>query len=224
MGSLRSPDQGWDLCPSQSHCGWAKSCHLLLSLLLAWRNFLLPENPDVVTLDPITAHPELVLSKDLRSMKHGPACQNLTDHTRRFSHWHCVLGKERFREGRHCWEVEVKGEVGGDSWWGVGVARESVERKRRVDLRPEEGIWAVDRYEGQFRALTSPPTPLSLSPLPRRILVCLDCTQGLVTFLNADTGGEIFTFSPVSFRRETLRPWFLLETEETQLCLRGSTC
>ncbi|XP_014817251.1 PREDICTED: butyrophilin subfamily 3 member A2-like [Calidris pugnax] len=178
---------------------------------------------DMVTLDPNTAHPELVLSEDLRSVKRGPACQNLTDHPKRFSYWRCVLGQERFWEGRYCWEVEVKEEVGGDSWWGVGVANESVERKRVFNLSPEEGIWAVDGYEGQFRALTSPRTVLSLSPVPRRICVCLDCTQGLVMFLNADTGGEIFSFPPASFHGETLRPWFWVETWKTQLCLRGST-
>ncbi|XP_074020827.1 butyrophilin subfamily 1 member A1-like [Numenius arquata] len=190
---------------------------------LAWRKFLLPENPDVVTLDPNTAHPQLGLSEDLRSVRCGATLQNLPDTPERFSCWRCVLGQERFREGRHCWEVEVKGEVGGDSWWGVGVARESVERKREVFLSPEEGIWAVWHWEGQFKALTSARTHLSQSPLPRRIWVSLDCTRGLVTFLNADTGGEIFTFPPASFHGETLHPWFWVGTWKTELCLSGST-
>ncbi|NXK27366.1 BT1A1 protein, partial [Arenaria interpres] len=149
-----------------------------------------------VTLDPNTAYPQLLLSEDLRSVKNGTIWRIMPDTPERFTFWRCVLGQERFREGRHCWEVEVKGEVGGDSWWGVGVARESVERKKLLVLSPEEGIWAVRRWEGQFEALTSTRTVLSLSPLPRRIWVCLDCTQGLVTFLNADTGGKIFAFPP----------------------------
>ncbi|NXS59462.1 TRI38 ligase, partial [Brachypteracias leptosomus] len=57
-------------------------------------------------------------------------------------------------------------------------------------------------------ALKSPPTPLS--PVPRRIWVCLDYPQGLVTFINADSGVEIFTFPPASFKGEILRPWFWL--------------
>ncbi|XP_054039642.1 butyrophilin subfamily 1 member A1-like [Rissa tridactyla] len=80
---------------------------------LTWRKFLLPENPDVVTLDPNTAHSQLVLLDDRRR-----------------------------------------------------------------------------------------------SPLPSRIWVCLDCARGLVTFLHADTGVEIFTFPPASFKGETLRPLF----------------
>ncbi|NXN21482.1 A33 protein, partial [Nycticryphes semicollaris] len=157
-----------------------------------------------VTLDPNTAHPDLVLSEDLRSVKLGTARQNLFDSPKRFTSWRCVLGQQGFQEGRHCWEVE--GEVGNDSWWAVGVAKESLDRKGRDFLSPAEGIWALCHWKGQFKALTSPPTPLSLSSLPRRIWVCLDCTRGMVTFLNADTGGEIFVFPPALFHGETLRP------------------
>ncbi|NWW47721.1 BT1A1 protein, partial [Pedionomus torquatus] len=138
-----------------------------------------------VTLDSDSAHSNLVLSEDLRSVRCEPARLNLPNNTKRFSYWRCVLGQESFQEGRHCWEVE--GEAGGISWWAFGVAKESVTRKGRKFPSPEEGIWAVRHCLGQFEALTSPPTPLSLSPLPRRIWVCLDCTRGLVTFLNADT-------------------------------------
>ncbi|NXV24950.1 BT2A1 protein, partial [Cepphus grylle] len=79
------------------------------------------------------------------------------DTPERFLSCRCVLGREGFREGRHCWEVEVEGEVGDGSRWGVGVARESVERKRYMDWSPEGGIWAV-RKRGQFKSLTSPRT------------------------------------------------------------------
>ncbi|KAM6106994.1 butyrophilin subfamily 1 member A1-like isoform 1-T1 [Phoenicopterus ruber ruber] len=190
---------------------------------LAWRQFLLPENPDVVTLDANTAHSQLVLSEHLRRVRWESAGQDLPDTPERFRNWCSVLGREGFREGRHCWEVEVEGKVGDDSSWAVGVARESVERKENRDLSPDGGIWGLKHYYGQFTSLTSLPTPLSGSLLPRRIWVCLDCTQGLVTFINAHSGGEIFTFPPASFNGDIIRPWFQVETEETQLCLRGST-
>ncbi|XP_054667347.1 butyrophilin subfamily 1 member A1-like isoform X2 [Grus americana] len=187
---------------------------------MAWRKFLLPHNPDMVTLDPDSAHSRLVLSADGRSVRRGRARQDLPDTPERFDTRCCVLGQEGFREGRHCWEVEVKGEVGGDSWWAVGVARESAYRKGYPDLSPEGGIWAVCHWKGQFVSLTSSPT--SLSPIPRRLWVCLDCTQGLVTFIDAESGVEIFTFPPASFNAEIIRPWFWVGTEETELCLRDS--
>ncbi|XP_074020820.1 butyrophilin subfamily 1 member A1-like [Numenius arquata] len=198
-------------------CPSSRPLHLLGP---AWRKFLLPENPDVVTLDPNTAHSKLVLSEDLRSVRCGPTRRNLPDNPERFSYLHCVLGQERFREGRHCWEVER--ESIGPSWWGAGVARESVERKGTVSPSPEEGVWAIEWHDWQFTALTSPRTDLPRDFYTRRIWVCLDCTQGLVTFFDADTGAEIFTFPPGSFHGETLRPWFWVQSEKTHLYLKGS--
>ncbi|NXY79971.1 BT2A1 protein, partial [Glareola pratincola] len=111
-----------------------------------------------VTLDPNTAHSQLVLSEDLRCVRRDFEQLDLPDTPERFYSRCCVLGREGFWEGRHCWEVEVEGEVGGDSWWAVGVARECVERKRYTHLNPEGGIWAVEHCLGQFVSLTSPHT------------------------------------------------------------------
>uniref|UniRef100_A0A8B9UPQ3 Uncharacterized protein n=1 Tax=Anas zonorhyncha TaxID=75864 RepID=A0A8B9UPQ3_9AVES len=135
----------------------------------------------------------------------------------------CVLGREEFREGRHCWLVEVEGQWLNYSGWAVGVARESVERKKWIDRSPDEGIWALQNIEGLLMSLTWPRNPLSLSPVPTRIWVCLDCTQQQVSFINADNGVQIFTFTAASFNGESIRPWFLLCTWGIQLCLRDST-
>ncbi|KAM6233292.1 butyrophilin subfamily 1 member A1-like [Porphyrio hochstetteri] len=201
----------------------ALGCDQLSSLLVAWRNFLLCHGTDVVTLDPNTAHPRLVLSQDGRSVRCGSEWQNLPDTPQRFTYRFCVLGREGFSEGRHCWEVEVKGEVGGGSWWALGVARDSVNMKGDIYVSPKEGIWGVGQFEGMFQSLTSPRTPLSLSQVPSRVWVCLDCPRGLVTFIDGHSGAEIFTFPPASFNAETIRPWFWVGTEGTKLCLRDST-
>ncbi|KAM6228131.1 E3 ubiquitin-protein ligase TRIM38-like [Porphyrio hochstetteri] len=223
VDSLGRPARGWTLCPAQSCWGRALGCDQLSSLLVGWRKFLLPHSPDVVTLDPNTAHPQLVLSADGRSVRWGRAWKNLLNTSQKFTSICCVLGREGFSEGRHCWEVEVKGEVGGNSGWALGVARDSGNREDDTDMSPERGIWAVEHWFGQFVSLTSPPTPLSLSPVPSRFWVCLDCPQGLVTFINADSGDEIFTFPPASFNGDIIRPWLWLRTEGTELCLRDST-
>ncbi|XP_074927729.1 zinc finger protein RFP-like [Chelonoidis abingdonii] len=157
-----------------------------------------------VTLDPDTAHPQLVLSEDRKSMRWGDTQQQLPNNPERFDFWSCVLGCEGFTSGRHCWEVEV-GDGGG---WGVGVARESVRRKGEISRSPEGGIWAVERWRNQFQALTSPVTPLPLSRVPSRIRVCLDCDRGQVTFIDAGDEAPIFTFPPGSVPGGRIRPWF----------------
>ncbi|XP_044839281.1 tripartite motif-containing protein 15-like [Mauremys mutica] len=156
-----------------------------------------------VTLDPDTAHPQLVLSEDRKSVRRRDTRQNLPNNPERFDCWACVLGCEGFSSGRHCWEVEV---VDGGGW-AVGVARESVGRKGRISHSPEVGIWAVELWEGQLRALTSPVTPLPLSQVPSRIQICLDCDWGQVTFIDVDDKAPIFTFPPGSVPEERIHPW-----------------
>ncbi|XP_066842996.1 butyrophilin subfamily 1 member A1-like [Anser cygnoides] len=88
----------------------------------------------------------LVLSQDHMSVKWESEWQQVPDTPERFDCWCCVLGREEFREGRHCWEVEEEGERGKYSRWAVGVA--SVKRKGWIDMSPEGGIWAVQYDQG----------------------------------------------------------------------------
>ncbi|XP_075773452.1 zinc finger protein RFP-like isoform X2 [Pelodiscus sinensis] len=182
--------------------------------------------PANVTLDPDTAHPQLVLSEDGKRVRLGNTQQPLPDIRERFDSVSCVLGREGFTSGRHYWEVEVgdgqywavgvaresvkrKGEIippPKEGIWSLGVARQSVSRKGGISLSPKEGIWAVGWWGGQFRALTDPATPLPLSP-PSRIRVCLDCDWGLVTFIDAAAKAPIFTFPPGSLPGQSVRPW-----------------
>uniref|UniRef100_UPI0009B4D377 tripartite motif-containing protein 47-like n=1 Tax=Monopterus albus TaxID=43700 RepID=UPI0009B4D377 len=78
-----------------------------------------------VTLDPDTAHPNLILSDDGKQVHCGDVKKNLPDKPERFSKCVSVLGKQSFSSGRFYFEVQVKGKTG----WDLGVARESVNRK-----------------------------------------------------------------------------------------------
>lgn len=129
------------------------------------------------------------------------------------------MAREGFESGRHCWEVAVR-EVGAEgSRWALGVALENIERKSHIDHSPENGVWGLRNYQGRLVALTIPRTPLALAAPPRRVWVCLDYEQGVVTFLNAHTGRTIFTFPEAAFGGQRLRPWFWLETMATELVL-----
>ncbi|XP_065419970.1 butyrophilin subfamily 1 member A1-like [Chrysemys picta bellii] len=185
-----------------------KSCKLHIEIdkrdnELRWRRAVAPIEEANVTLDPDTAHPELVLFEDRKSVRRGDTRQDLPDNPERFDFWACVLGCEGFTSGRHCWEVEV----GGGQFWAVGVARESVGRKEWVNRSPEGGIWAVEQDCGQLWALTYPPTRLPLSQVPSRIWVCVDCDWGQVTFIDAGDNAPIFTFPLGSVPGERIRPW-----------------
>ncbi|XP_037769206.1 E3 ubiquitin-protein ligase TRIM39 isoform X1 [Chelonia mydas] len=171
--------------------------------------------PASVTLDRDTAHPRLLLSVDRKILTWNVIRLNRPEHPQRFDSSPCVLGCEGFTTGRHCWEVEV----GNGTAWAVGVARESVKRKEELSAAPERGIWAVQRWGFQFQALSSPPTPLSLSCVPSRIRVSLDCEQGQVAFFNAGSEAPIFTFPPTSFTGERIYPFFWVWGVGSQLTL-----
>ncbi|XP_034645133.1 thaicobrin-like [Trachemys scripta elegans] len=156
-----------------------------------------------VTLDPDTAHPQLVLSEDGKCVRQADTQQDLPNNPERFDTDRCVVGCEEFTSGRHCWEVEVQG----GRYWAVGVARESVRRKGRISCNPEEGIWAVQWWLYQFWHLTDPVTPLPRRWFPSRIRVCLDCDRGQVTFIDAGDEAPIFTFPLGSVPGERIRPW-----------------
>ncbi|XP_034645019.1 zinc finger protein RFP-like [Trachemys scripta elegans] len=157
-----------------------------------------------VTLDPDSAHPQLVLSEDRKSVRWGDTRQDLPNNPERFNSWACVLGYKGFTSGRRCWEVQV----GAGRHWAVGVARESVGRKGRISRSPEGGIWAVQRWGSRFEALTSAVTRLPRRQIPTRIRVCLDCDWGQVTFIDAVDETPIFSFPPGSALGERIRPWF----------------
>ncbi|XP_071205661.1 verrucotoxin subunit beta-like [Salvelinus alpinus] len=63
-----------------------------------------------VTLDPDTAHCELILSDNGRRVTAGKN-RKVPNNPQRFDGWSCILGKEGFRSGRHFWHVEVNIEV-----------------------------------------------------------------------------------------------------------------
>ncbi|XP_044837385.1 E3 ubiquitin-protein ligase TRIM7-like [Mauremys mutica] len=162
-----------------------------------------------VTLDPDTAHAQLILSADRESVRWEHTRQDLPDNPERFDTTCCVLGCEGFTSGRHYWEVEVevKGRRG---HCAVGVARESMSRKGEISPNPEQGIWAVRCREDHYRADTSPEQRIPFPPsrAPRRIRVYLDYEGGQVAFFDAGTWDPIFTFPPASFAGERIRPFF----------------
>ncbi|XP_074927715.1 butyrophilin subfamily 1 member A1-like isoform X2 [Chelonoidis abingdonii] len=155
-----------------------------------------------VTLDPDTAHPNLVLSEDRKRVRDGDKRQDLPDNPERFDYCYCVLGAEGFAGGRHYWEVEV----GDKTDWYLGVCRESVSRKGKVTATPGNGYWVVWLWDGGYEAGTSSPTSLLVSARPSRVGIFLDYEAGEVSFYNVTDRSHLFTFTGTFSGK--LRPYF----------------
>ncbi|XP_053537912.1 butyrophilin subfamily 1 member A1-like [Ictalurus punctatus] len=157
-----------------------------------------------VTLDPDTAHPDLILSADGKQVTHGDTRQNLPDTPQRFNYCVNVLGKQSFSSGRFYYEVQVRGKTA----WELGVARENINRKGLIIPRPQNGFWTVRlKNENQYKALAGPSVPLTLREKVEKVGVFVDYEEGLVSFYDVKSSSHIYSFTGQSFT-EKLYPYF----------------
>ncbi|KAH0619933.1 hypothetical protein JD844_014372 [Phrynosoma platyrhinos] len=161
--------------------------------------------PDIacMTLDPKTAHPNLVLSEELSCASHSDTKKTLPDTPERFDCSVSVLASEGFTSGKHYWEVEVQKKTK----WTLGVVRESINRKGNYPLSPKDGHWLIKlRNKSEFTAVDIHPKCLTLVKIPCRIGIFLDYEGGQVSFYDANQMSHIYTFTDTF--TEKLYPYF----------------
>ncbi|XP_062302000.1 E3 ubiquitin-protein ligase TRIM39-like [Osmerus eperlanus] len=157
-----------------------------------------------LTLDPDTAHPKIILSEDGKQVRYGDIRQDLPDNPERFDHCSCVLGKQGFSTGRFYYEVQVEGKTK----WTVGVVRESINRKGKITVSPNNGCWTVRLRNGdEYWAPADSPVPLSLRQKPQKVGVFVDYEEGLVSFYDVEARSHIYSYTGCTFT-EKLYPYF----------------
>ncbi|XP_051987368.1 butyrophilin subfamily 1 member A1-like isoform X2 [Xyrauchen texanus] len=152
-----------------------------------------------VTLDPDSAHPRLTVSDDGKQVRDGNTRSTKVNNRGKeqsdtFDKYLAILGKEGFSSGCFYFEVQVTGQTE----WHLGVVRESIDRKGRINLKPEIRYWTVQRY-GEYWACDSQRVSLSLSVEPQRVGVFVDYEEGLVSFYDVEDRSHIYSFTGQSF-------------------------
>ncbi|XP_008584578.1 PREDICTED: E3 ubiquitin-protein ligase TRIM69 isoform X1 [Galeopterus variegatus] len=161
---------------------------------MIWREMqsILSPGLSPLTLDPKTAHPNLVLSKNRTSVWHGDIKQVMPDNPERFDSSVAVLGSKAFTSGKWYWEVEVAKKTK----WTVGVVRESIIRKGSCPLTPEQGFWLLrQRNQTDLKALDLPSCSLKMNNNLDKVGIYLDYEGGQVSFYDAKTMTHIYTFN-----------------------------
>uniref|UniRef100_A0A8C5DBE7 B30.2/SPRY domain-containing protein n=1 Tax=Gouania willdenowi TaxID=441366 RepID=A0A8C5DBE7_GOUWI len=157
-----------------------------------------------VTLDPLTAHPNLVLSDDGKQVYCSDVKEKLPDNIERFSYCVNVLGKQSFSSGRFYFEVQVKGKTE----WDLGVVKESINRKGNISLRPEDSLWTVILRDGNvYTACENHSVILHLKCVPEKVGVFVDYEEGVVSFYDVDAAALIYSFTHCCFTHK-LHPYF----------------
>lgn len=110
--------------------------------------------------------------------------------------------------GSHHWVVDT----GSNQDWLLGVASLSVPRNAETPARPENGFWTLCFREGEFRAMTSPPSVLDLTGTPDRIKVQLDYNKHRLSFFNHTDDTLIYAFTHTF--TEPLLPYFYTQSSE----------
>ncbi|XP_026163812.1 tripartite motif-containing protein 35-like [Mastacembelus armatus] len=152
-----------------------------------------------VILDPNTAHPKLILSEDLTTVKNGEK-QNLPENPERLYLFPSVLGSEGFDSGTHSWDVEV----GDMSVWALGVLGHSVvSSPGRLP-----GLFRIVYCDGEYTAdsNSNSNTVLPVKKKFQRIRVHLDCGKGKLSFSDAESNTPIHTITHTFTKK--LFPYF----------------
>ncbi|XP_040211065.1 E3 ubiquitin/ISG15 ligase TRIM25-like [Rana temporaria] len=109
--------------------------------------FNIQEASDIL-LDVNTAHNNLQISDDMKTVFWSHIKQNRPETPERFQRWEQVLSSQRFSSGRHYWEVDVRE----SEYYRVGMCYPSIERRGRGGqsvIGNNKKSWGLFRYIGE---------------------------------------------------------------------------
>ncbi|KAG8007985.1 Zinc-binding protein A33 [Nibea albiflora] len=160
--------------------------------LIMWKKMMhvLHTMPQNLTLDPDTAHPNLLISDFDTKVEEGRVRSQEPDLPARFNRFCGVLATAQYASGQHYWEVDVKDK----GVWYLGVTTECSNRKGFVSLTPSAGYWSLclqDRLYANGEDGRIPVADYWNSP---RVGVYLDYDNGRLCFYDAVTMKRLYMF------------------------------
>ncbi|XP_070702090.1 zinc-binding protein A33 [Pempheris klunzingeri] len=139
-------------------------------------------NPSEVTFDPETAHPNLVLSEDLKTVTFNATKQPYPSSPKRFTSFFQVLSTQSFYEGDHCWEVELEG-----SPWIIGMCYSGKLARSGLPsaLESSRSSWCLMWFNNLLTAFEqSHSVPLKKTTVSRRLEIRLSFKTHRLSFYN----------------------------------------
>ncbi|XP_073488474.1 E3 ubiquitin/ISG15 ligase TRIM25-like [Aquarana catesbeiana] len=175
--------------------GISHTLHTGLSDMIKGVNvfFNIQEASDIL-LDVNTAHNNLQISDDMKTVSWSDIEQNRPETPERFQSWSQVLSSQRFSSGRHYWEVDVS-EV---EDYIVGMCYPSMERGGGQSwIGDNNKSWGLYRYRGGW-SLIHDNKEIRISPdlSSNRVRIYVDYEAGRLSFYDlCDPIRHLHTFT-----------------------------
>ncbi|XP_027712198.1 probable E3 ubiquitin-protein ligase TRIML1 [Vombatus ursinus] len=155
-----------------------------------------------VTMDPTTASGYVIVSEDLKSVRHRDDCP---DGCPEKFPYYFVFGQQAFASGIHYWEVDVSKQP----QWALGIATKCL-RKRKTTQYSVEYLYILrcEKRGNDFYLITRPGLVCQQIKDPVLIIgIYLDYTEGSLLFYNAIKSSLLYGMNTVPLT-EPVRPLF----------------
>ncbi|KAM4035359.1 E3 ubiquitin/ISG15 ligase TRIM25-like [Anomaloglossus baeobatrachus] len=173
IGGHDGGDRGADLISQISH--------KLSSVIRDINVIFYVQDPADILLDVNTAHNNLLISDDLKTVTWTEIRQNHPETAERFQYYQ-VMSARGFTSGRHYWDVEISG----SGWWRVGMCYPSIGRRGgQLYIGDNNKSWCL--YGEHENKQYSVRHARVVIPLPQQISsdgvrICLDYEAGQLSF------------------------------------------
>ncbi|XP_077327122.1 E3 ubiquitin-protein ligase TRIM39-like [Lithobates pipiens] len=147
-----------------------------------------------ILLDVNTAHNNLHISDDRKTVSWSDRKQNRPETPERFQDCYQVLSSRSFSSGRHYWEVDV----GGSDGWVVGMCYSSIGRRGwKSGIGNNNKSWGLVRSGNQYGVVPdNKQIPLPTNISSNRVRIYLDYEVGRISFYDlCDPIGHLHTFT-----------------------------
>jgi tripartite motif-containing protein 2 len=159
-----------------------------------------------ITLDPETAHPYLLLSKNLSSVRIANTQQNVPGNPNRSDFSATVLGVESFTSGKHYWEIKVEKATK----WQLGIYNSADRKSNQMEASGNKLLLMRSMMGTDYTFWVFPPLKkVCVRKQMHKVGVFLDYEYGLISFYNVTDKSVIYNFSNLTFQG-AVRPIFSL--------------
>lgn len=178
-------------------------------------------DPLDLTFNLCTAHPSLLVSNDLRTVKYTPNKQLYPEHPERFTSAPQILCSKGFSGGDHVWVVEV----GANTMWSLGMCYKSIPRHGDHSRLGHNSVsWRLQWKNNKLTVCQSS-CNVALGELknhPQMVEIALNYERGTLMFHSSKGHREhLYTFRTVF--REPVYPAFSIHsnTPESWISLQS---